>query len=152
MAHTNHTSVPNSTYEVPTGTMRTRFEPSLPRMSAWKNIKLHTRTRNPFISYKYFDIGPSKPKSCWCEDPSWGNKSVKPVSDRQEWQSMVVLNGTNIDLWESLVSCFSGPMIKYFLLMQGSQVQIQGVKVFSWWHPLEAIGSNLVFIIPFGIL
>ncbi len=31
---TSQTSVPNSTYEVPKGTMKTRFEPSLPRMLA----------------------------------------------------------------------------------------------------------------------
>jgi len=31
---TSHTSVPNSTYKVPKGTMKTRFEPSLPRMLA----------------------------------------------------------------------------------------------------------------------
>ena len=39
---TSHTSVPNSIYEIPKGTMKTRFEPSLPRMSAWKNTKIHT--------------------------------------------------------------------------------------------------------------
>jgi hypothetical protein len=32
---TSHTSVPNSTYEVPKGTVKTRFEPSLPRMKKY---------------------------------------------------------------------------------------------------------------------
>jgi hypothetical protein len=36
---TSHTSLPNSTFEVLKGTMKTRFEPSLPRKSAWKNDK-----------------------------------------------------------------------------------------------------------------
>ncbi len=44
---TSHTSVPNFTYEVPKGTMKTRVEPSLPRMSAWKNIKLFIQDLNP---------------------------------------------------------------------------------------------------------
>jgi hypothetical protein len=44
---TSHTSVLNSTYEVPKGNMKTRLEPSLPRMSAWKNIKSLTQDFNP---------------------------------------------------------------------------------------------------------
>jgi hypothetical protein len=31
---TSHNSLLNSTYEFPKGTMKTRFEPGLPRMSA----------------------------------------------------------------------------------------------------------------------
>ncbi len=133
----SHTSVLNSTYEVPIETMKTRVEPSLSRMSAWKNITLYTQDSNlgPLqqlkvfwhwtIKARYIDFS----QSCLCEDPSWGNKSAKSVSDRQEWQSMVVHNGTNIDLWG--VSCFGGPVTKrfLFLLRQGSLVRIQGVKL-----------------------
>ncbi len=133
---TSHTLVPNSTYEVPKGTIKTRFEPSLPRMPARKNINLLTQdwTGVSYIRCKYFDIGPASQIS---KLPTKllmrrGNKSAKPVSDRQEWQSLVVLNGTNIDLWESLVSCFSGPVTKYLLLRQVSWVQIQGVIFFPW--------------------
>ncbi len=77
------------------------------------------------------------PQNCTWEDPRWGKKFAKPVNDRQEWQSLVDLNGNNIDLWDTLVSCFGGPVTKYLLLRQGFWVQIQGVKFFSWWHPLE---------------
>ncbi len=140
---TSHTSVPNSTYEVPKGTMKTRFEPSLPRMSAWKNNKLHTQDSNPgplyqlwacwhwTIKARYIHF----PQSCLCEDPSWGNKSAKSVSDRQEWQSLVVLNGTNIDLWKHMISCFGGPVTKYFYL--GRSPEFTSRKFFSWWHPRE---------------
>jgi hypothetical protein len=39
------------------------------------------------------------PQSCPCQDPSWGNTSTKPIKvTRQEWQSLVVLNRTNIFL------------------------------------------------------
>jgi hypothetical protein len=60
---TSHTSVPNSTYEAPKGTMKTRFEPCLPRMSACKiiNFSPRIRTRDPCNSDEYVDIGPSKP-------------------------------------------------------------------------------------------
>jgi hypothetical protein len=133
---TSHTSVPNSTFEVPKGTIKTRFEPSLPRMSALKNNKLLTKDSNPgplhqlsvcrhwTIKARYII---QFPQSCLCEDPSWGNKSAKSVSDRQDWQSLVVINGTNIDLREHLISCFSGPVTKYFPLRQRSWVQIQEV-------------------------
>ncbi len=44
---TSQTSDPDSTYEVPKGTMKTRFEPGLPRMLAWKNNKFHIQDSNP---------------------------------------------------------------------------------------------------------
>jgi hypothetical protein len=59
---TSHNSVPNSTYEVSKGTMKTRFEPSLPRMSARKIINFTSwiRTQDPCSSGKFFAIGPSR--------------------------------------------------------------------------------------------
>jgi hypothetical protein len=101
------------------------------------------QTQNPCNICKYFDIGPpepdtkSPPQSCLCEDPRWGKKSPKPVKVTGKNESLVVLNRTNIDMWEPFGICFDGPVTKYLLLMQGSQVQIQGVKIFSWWHPWE---------------
>ncbi len=56
---TSHNSLPNSTYEVPKGTGKTELEPSLLRMSAWKNIKNITQDSHNIC--KYFDIGPPEP-------------------------------------------------------------------------------------------
>ncbi len=109
------------------------------------NFPSRIQTRDPCISYKYFDIGPSMLymwRSQLREQISQTSKSV-----RQELQSLV-LNGTNIDLWKSLVSCFDDPVTKHLLLMQGSWVRIQGVKInsFSWWHPWEPrLGSKPFF-------
>ncbi len=150
---TSHTAVLNSTYEVqkiyinltdlglwrnliPKGTLKTRFEPSSIRMSAWKNIKLHSRfePKNPAsvisilsLDYKsqrikvlsklFMSRSQLREQICQCSK-----------SDRQEWQSLVVLKGTNIDLWKAQVSCFCDPVTKYLVLMQGSQVKIQGCE------------------------
>jgi hypothetical protein len=40
-------------------------------------------------------------------------------------------------LWGHYVSSFDNPVAKYLLPMQGSRVQIKGVKfiILSWWHP-----------------
>ncbi len=108
---TSHTSVPNSTYEVPKGTMKTRFEPSLPRMSARKNSKLHTQNSNPeppasVISNLTLDHQSQK-QSVPTKRFMWRSQLREQIcqiskSDRQEWQSFVVLSGTNIDygnLW-----------------------------------------------------
>jgi hypothetical protein len=60
---TSHTSLSNSTYEIPKGTMKTRFEPSLLRLSACEIIKFtpRIRTQDPCNSYNYVDISPPKP-------------------------------------------------------------------------------------------
>jgi hypothetical protein len=60
---TSHTSVPNSTYEVPKGTMK----PDLNLVSQGCqhekiiNFSPRFRTRDPCISNEYVEIGPSKP-------------------------------------------------------------------------------------------
>jgi hypothetical protein len=115
---TSHTSVLNSTYEVPKGTMKTKFEPSLPRISAWKNNILLTQDSNPGPLHQLWvfwhwniarDI--ECPQNCWCEDLSWGKKSAKSISDRQ--LSFLVFNGTNIDLREHLESCFASGVVRH---------------------------------------
>ncbi len=55
--------------------------------------KLHTQDSNPgplhqFQAFCHWTIKAryiESPQSSWSQDPSWGNKSAKPVSDRQEW-------------------------------------------------------------------
>ncbi len=91
-------------YIIPKGIMKTRFEPWLPRMSSWKviNITLDLNS-DPFASQagillldhqswyrntpctKLF-ISRSQLREQICQTSK---------SDRQEWQSLVVLNGTN---------------------------------------------------------
>jgi hypothetical protein len=63
--------------------MKTRFEPRLPRMSSWKSNKHNTLELN--------------------SGPLASEASILPLdhqtrNDQQEWQSSVVLNGTNISL------------------------------------------------------
>jgi hypothetical protein len=97
------------------------------------------RTQDPCNSCKYFDIGPPKPDTlnCWCEDPTWGNKSAKPVKVTGKNESLVVLNGTNIDMWELLVSALMVKWQKTCHRCRGLRGQIHGVKFFSWWHSWE---------------
>jgi hypothetical protein len=142
---TSHTSVPNSTYEVPKGTTKIRFEPSLPRMSEWKNIKLHPGFQHETPASVTSIL--SLDHQCQIHSiPTkllmWRSQLREQIcqiskSDRQE--SLVVLNETNIDLWKVLLSCIGGAVTKYLVLMQGTWVQLQSVKfnIFSWWHPWE---------------
>jgi hypothetical protein len=60
---TSHTSVQNSTYEIPKGTMKTKFELSLQGCQHEKISKFtpRIRTQDPCNSCKYFDIGLPKP-------------------------------------------------------------------------------------------
>ncbi len=64
------------------------------------NFKSRIRTRDPDISNKFFDIWPSKPdtlnphKAVHVKTPVEGTN----LPNRQEWQSLVVQNETNIDL------------------------------------------------------
>jgi hypothetical protein len=47
---------------------------------------------------------------------------------------------------------FHGPVATYLLVMQGAGVQIQSVMLLLFHDDiLGSLGSNLVFIIPFGI-
>ncbi len=54
-----------------------------------------------------------------------------------------------IDLWEAMLSSCGGPVTKCLLQIQRVKVRIQGI----FFHDdiLGSLGSNLVFIIPFGI-
>ncbi len=66
-------------YKIPKGIMKTRFEPRLPRMTSWKNNKLHTLDLNlgpPVSEAKYLSLDH---QSCLCQDHSWGNKAAKPI-------------------------------------------------------------------------
>jgi hypothetical protein len=71
----------------------------------------------------------------------WRSQLREQICQTSKWparmKSLVVLNRTNIDLWEIRVSHFGGPVTKNLPLNQGSRVQIQGVKFFSWWLPGE---------------
>ena len=60
---TSHTSVPNSTYEVPKGSMKPDLNPVSQGCQLEKiiNFTLRFRTQYPCIRGKFFDIGPSKP-------------------------------------------------------------------------------------------
>jgi hypothetical protein len=51
----------------------------------------------------------------------------------------------------SLCISLDGPVAKYLLMMQGARVQIQGVMFITFQDDiLGSLGSNLLFIIPFG--
>ncbi len=84
--------IPNSWYSVrsyiiPKGIMKTRFEPRVPRMSSWKSNKHNTLDLNSGPLASEASILPLDHQcyciiflqSCPCQDPSWGNKSAKPV-------------------------------------------------------------------------
>ncbi len=60
-------------------------------------------------------------------------------TSKSDWQEWVLGSSEWNYYWnmEIFGICFDGPVTKYLLLMQGSWIQIQGVKFFSWWHPWE---------------
>ncbi len=75
-------------------------------MSSWKINRHNTPDLNsgPLASYAsilpmdHHSLYKLSPQSCPCQDPSKEQICQINKSDRQEWQSLVVLNGTNIFL------------------------------------------------------
>ncbi len=123
--------------------MKTRFEPSLPRMSAWKNIKIQDSKPGPLQQLYVLWHWTTKPRYiespqiCSCEDHSWGNKSAKPVKVTGKNESLVVLNVTNIDMWDHLVSPLMVQWQNTCQICRGPEFKPRVLSFFSWWHPLE---------------
>ncbi len=59
------------------------------------------------------------------------------------------LFAVSTDLWEPKLTSFDGPVTNYLLQMQGPKFKS---RVFFHEDTFGSLGSNLVFIIPFGIL
>ncbi len=80
--------------------MKTRFEPRLKRMPSWKK-HLGFELRSPCITSKYLATGPSNLIHNVPTKLSMSRSQLREQicsaskSDRQEWQSLIVLNATN---------------------------------------------------------
>ncbi len=99
----------------------------------------------------------------------WVSATVSPLKGRSEasyngsswryaldlpWTSekwLLVWDGTNSDMWEPLVSAFMVQWHNSCHICRGTEFKS---RVWSFFHDdiLGSLGSNLVFIIPFGIL
>jgi hypothetical protein len=95
-------------YVIPKELRKTRLVPRLPRMKSWKSNKHQTLNLNtgpllPLAHQSWYIISP---QSCPSQDPSWGNKSAKPVKvtgkNDSPWLfwTNIFLNWTYISLWK----------------------------------------------------
>ncbi len=123
--------------------MKTRFEPKLPRMSSWKsnNHNPGFELRPPCIPCKYFATGPSKlihnvpTKLYISRSQLWEQICQTSKSDRQEWRSLVVLNGTNIFL--------NGTNISFLKFICG--ILKRGVANSFWNHVIQISSRHMYF-------
>ncbi len=121
---------------IPKGIMKTRFEPRLPRMSQWKSYKktLKIWPQAPLT-------GPSKLIQNITTNLSMSRSQLREQicqtrkSDRQEWQSLVVLNGTKIFL--------NGTNISFLKFMCG--ILNRGVANSFWNHVIQISSRQMYF-------
>ena len=86
------------------------------------------------------------PQSCPSQDPSWGNKSAKPgKSDRQEWQSLVVLNGTNISFLKFICGILNRGVANSFWnnVIQISSRQMYFQDIYSNLWKVKVFSGNI---------
>ncbi len=133
--------------------MKTRFEPRLPRMSSWKSKKHNTLDLNsgppasltsilPLdnqSSYKLFLL-PTKLSMSRSQLREQICQTRK--SDRQEWQSLVVLNGTNIFLNGTNIF-LNGTNISFLKFICG--ILNRGVANFFWNHVIQISSRQMYF-------
>ncbi len=124
--------------------MKTRFEPRLPRMSSWKSNTHNSLDFNsgPLASQvSICATGPSKlihkspTKLSILRSQLREQICQTSKSDRQEWQSLVVLNGTNIFL--------TGTYISFLKFICG--ILNRGVANSFWNHVIQILSRQMYF-------
>ncbi len=128
------------------GIMKTRFEPRLPRMSSWKSNKHNTLDFNsdplgPCITSRYLSTRPSNLiHSDSTKLSMWRSQLREQIcqaskSDRQEWQSLVVLIGTN--------NFLNGTNIYFLKFICG--ILNRGVANSFWKHVIQILSRQMYF-------
>jgi hypothetical protein len=133
--------------------MKTRFEPRLPRM-LWKNDKFHTLDMNsgPLHHKKVIlslDHQSKIPQINISSIQNYQGLSFLPV-----WQICSFNWGIHINSFVGTlqyVSGFDGPMTKTYYWCKGFESWVWNLLFFHA-DILGRLGSNLVFIVPFGTL
>jgi len=122
--------------------MKTKFEPRLPRMSPLKSNIHKTRTQSPpCITSKYLATGPPKLIHNFPTKLSVSRSQLREQicqtskSDRQEWQSLVVLNGTN--------NFLNGTNISFLKFICG--ILNRGVANSFWNHVIQISSRQMYF-------
>ncbi len=123
--------------------MKTRFEPRLPRMSSWKSNKHNILDLNsdPLASqagilpldhqYWYLEYH----KAVHVKIPVEEHICQTSKSDRQEWQSLVVLNGAN--------NFLKGTNISFLKFICG--ILNRGVANSFWNHAIQISSKQMYF-------
>ncbi len=124
--------------------MKTRFEPRLPRMSSWKSHKYNTLDLNLGPLASQASIMPLDHLSWYILTPTKLSMSRSQLrehicqtskSDRQEWQSLVVLNGTK--------NFLNGSNISFLKFICG--ILNRGVANSFWNHVIQISSRQMYF-------
>ncbi len=139
--------------------MKPRFEPRLPRMSSWKNIKLHTLDSTS---------GPLHQQQVFCHWTIKARYHMFPqinISSIQNYQlSFLLVTFTGLaDLFPQLGSsdeqlCGDSMYLALMVPLKNTYFWCRGLGsnpglwslIFVHADILGRLGSNLVFIVPFG--